>query len=266
MACCTSSEWGAPCLAAINTYYGRRDVPIGTYKGTGFLTGSKYNEQVARLFPNDLHSGNRAPDATALYRHVLSRQKDHSVVICATGPLNNLRRLLDSGPDSNSRLNGTDLVAKKVAYLSVMGGRFPEGKEWNFEQDPAAAARVAADWPTPILFSGFEIGSRIHTGARMLAETPEKNPVRTAFTLYVGAGKARESWDETAVLAAVRGPEAYWDVRWAGSVGVEAKDGSDRWVDQPNRGRAYLIERASPETVAKAIDDLMVQRPRYQNR
>src|SRR5579883_1622803 len=25
MCCCTSSEWGAPCLNAINTYYGRRD-------------------------------------------------------------------------------------------------------------------------------------------------------------------------------------------------------------------------------------------------
>jgi len=30
MVCCTSSEWGAPCLDAINTYYGRPDVPIGT--------------------------------------------------------------------------------------------------------------------------------------------------------------------------------------------------------------------------------------------
>src|SRR5207237_4193332 len=35
MGACTSSEWGAPCLDAINTYYGRPDIPIGTIKSEG---------------------------------------------------------------------------------------------------------------------------------------------------------------------------------------------------------------------------------------
>ena len=29
--CCTSSQWGAPCIDAINTYYGRGYLPVGTY-------------------------------------------------------------------------------------------------------------------------------------------------------------------------------------------------------------------------------------------
>src|SRR5947208_11427829 len=44
MFCSTSSEWGAPCLDALNTYYGRPDVPVGTNKAPGFLTDSPYNE------------------------------------------------------------------------------------------------------------------------------------------------------------------------------------------------------------------------------
>ena len=34
MWCNSSSPWGAPCLDAINTYYGRLDIPIGTWKGS----------------------------------------------------------------------------------------------------------------------------------------------------------------------------------------------------------------------------------------
>src|SRR5205814_10400141 len=124
-----------------------------------FRTRSAANGQIAKRFPNRLRSGKNAPDATRVYRQILSHQPERSVTLCATGPLTNLQRLLDSGPDDLSGLGGRDLVARKVALLSVMGGRYPEGKEWNFEEDPAAAARVVRDWPSPVLFSGFEIGA-----------------------------------------------------------------------------------------------------------
>jgi hypothetical protein len=262
MACCTSSPWGASCLDAINTYYGRPDIPIGTFKGPGFLIDSKYNRAVAERFPNDLKNG-AAPDATEVYRRVLARQKDGSVVVCAVGPLNNLARLLESGPDRFSRLSGRDLVAKKVRQLVIMGGRYPEGKEWNFEQDPRAAARVATEWPTPILASGFEIGASVKTGGRLAAETPSDNPVRLAFELYVGAGKDRESWDETGVLAAVRGPEPLWSLPpLSYQLFVDGKDGSNR-TSMMTEGRfSYLVARAPASQVKQVIDDLMVQPPK----
>ena len=40
MGCCTSNPWGAPCLDALNTYCGRSEIPVGTYKGE-YLLGSK---------------------------------------------------------------------------------------------------------------------------------------------------------------------------------------------------------------------------------
>jgi inosine-uridine nucleoside N-ribohydrolase len=264
MGCCTSSEWGAPCQDAINTYYGRPDIPLGTLKREGFLPQSEYNAQVARRFPHALRSGHDAPDAASLYRQVLSRQPDHSVVMCAVGPLPNLARLLDSGPDAASRLTGQELVARKVRLLSVMGGRYPRGNEWNFQQDPAAAARVTRDWPTPILFSGFEIGERIHTGRRLHRETPEDDPVRAAYALFPGVDKERESWDLTAVLAAVRGPERYWDVR-RGSVTVDPATGTDRWEETATGNRFYLVERDSPEAMQTVLDDLMVRPPQHRN-
>jgi inosine-uridine nucleoside N-ribohydrolase len=262
MNCCTSSEWGAPCLDAINTYYGRPDVPIGTFKGTGFLMDAKYNRALAEQFPNDLKNGQNAPDATEVYRQVLARQPDHSVTVCAVGPLNNLARLLESGPDKHSKRTGQDLVARKVARLVIMGGRYPEGKEWNFEQAPAAAAKVMAEWPSPILASGFEIGARVHTGKRLEAETPETNPVRKAFALYAGAGKGRESWDETALYAAVRSPETLWDVKSGGGITINTATSVNGWTATSNGKHAFLVERQPVAEVEKAIEDLMVQPPR----
>lgn len=261
MNCCTSSEWGAPCLDAINTYYGRPDIPIGTFKGEGFLNHSKYNRQIAEEFPNDLKSGKNAPDATEVYRRVLSRQKDRSVVVCAVGPLNNLARLLESKADRHSKLSGRDLVARKVRRLVVMGGRYPEGKEWNFEQAPAAAAQVLPDWPTPVLASGWEIGARVHTGARLQKETAESNPVRRAYALYVGPGKHRESWDQTALYAAIRNPETLWDLRTGGRIVVDGKSAANRWQPEPGAAHSFLVEREPVAAVQKAIEDLMVQPP-----
>lgn len=262
MACCTSNPWGAACLDAINTYYGRPDVPIGTFKGVGFLVESKYSRAVAERFPNDLKSGANAPDATEVYRRVLSQQKDGSVVICAVGPLNNVARLLDSRPDRFSNLSGRDLVAKKVKQLVVMGGRYPEGKEWNFEQDPKAVARIAESWPTPILASGFEIGAEVKTGARLQSETPVENPVRLAYERYIGAGKDRESWDQTALLAAVRGPGSLWTLSQPVQLQVNPADGSNRTQPGPNGRLRYLVKKAEVPEVKRAIEDLMVQAPR----
>src|SRR5207237_438516 len=91
---------------------------------------------------------------------------------------------------------------------------------------------------------------------------PADDPVRAAYALFPGPGKDRESWDETAVLAAVRGPEACWNVHATGSNSVNPRTGANRWLEQPARRQAYLVERDAPERVAKTIGDLMVAPPR----
>lgn len=264
--CCTSSEWGAPCCDAINTYYGRPGLPVGTHKGEGFLCESRYNEAVARSFPTVLPSGREAPDARDLYRRLLAAQPDRSVTVCAIGPVNNLRDLLHTGPDEHSPVAGAELVAAKVDCLVVMGGEFPSGEGWNFTQDGAAARDVCDHWPTPILFSGKEIGLGIMTGSRLYTETPPENPVRRAYELWTG-GTDRPSWDQTTVLAAVQGLRDYWTAQTKGYCHVH-EDGSNEWrsspeaASQPYRRHAYLVEKQPPADLARVIEDLMVTPPR----
>jgi len=259
---CTSSPWGAGCIDAINRYHGRPDIPVGTLKEPGFLVEEsyeKYNRYIANTYPNRFADGAGVPDAVALFRELLSKEADGSVVVIAIGPLPNLRNLLQSGPDRYSDLDGIELVRRKVSELVVMGGAFPSGSEWNFEMCPQSARYVTEFWPTPIMFSGFEIGHDIVTGERLFADAPEDNPVRKSYELYLGQPGGRHSWDLTAVLYGVRGPADYWDVQTGGNVEV-SDNGANRWVDTESGSHSYLTKKMEPKQIADLLDDLLVQR------
>ncbi len=258
-----NDDYGAPAIDAVNTYYGKPTIPVGTYKGDYVYKGKHndfYNSKLA-AFPNDLKSGKNAPDAVWLYRKILSAQPDKSVTIVAVGPQRLLADLLLSKADDNSSLDGVALVEKKVKQLCTMGAAFPEGEEWNIRICPEGARLVAEKWPTPIVYSGFEIGQPIMTGERLVSETPVSNPVRVAYETnpQVDAKKNRHSWDQTAVLFAVRGLRDYWTL---GSGDIRIDDnGKNTWTASGN-SRHYLIAKKPVAEMKKIIEDMMVAPPR----
>ncbi|HOA60812.1 MAG: nucleoside hydrolase [Verrucomicrobia bacterium] len=277
----SNNEWVGPCADAINTWYGRPDVPIGYQRGHRYgyrntkdsdrETPSQYAETVAKKFPHDLERSSDAPDAALLSRKLLAAQPDRSVTIVTVGFLTNLRNLLDSQPDESSPLDGEALVKQKVKQWVCMGGIFPSGRfpdgqgEYNFMYDTVASVRAVNDWPTPVVFSGFAIGAAIKVGAR-LVETPEANPVRMCYQLYNGL-KDREAWDLTAVLYAVRGASNYWTLSEPGFCLMHARvtHGYNEWIPTPQKQHRYLVEAMPPEQVGKLIEDLIVEPPRSAN-
>lgn len=270
------NEHVGPCLDAINTYYGRPDIPIGYQRGLrissakdpGEPIDSKYAEAVARAFPHRLAKSSDAPDAAALYRKVLAAQPDGSVVIVSVGFLSNLRDLLDTTADAASPLAGEDLVKRKVKRWVCMGGKFPDGRfpngdgEYNLKIDSLASMRAMNDWPTPVVFSGFEIGERVPTG-KGLARLPETSPVRAAYRHFNGL-QNRQSWDQTAVLYAVRGARDYWTESEPGLALMHAPGrlGYNEWIPTARKGHRYLIEKMPPADLARVIEDLMARAPR----
>ena len=259
-----NDDWGAAAIDAVNTYYGKPNIPIGTYKGDYVYKGKHndfYNSNLANNFPNDLKTGKNAPDAIALYRKILSEQPDGSVTICVVGPQRLLADLLVSPPDGISKLSGIELVKKKVSKLVSMGAEYPKGDEWNIKICPDGAQLVAKQWPTPIYYSGFEIGKAIMTGERLITETPVTNPVRVSFETnpMVDKNKNRHSWDETAVLFAVRGLKDYWTMK-SGTLQI-ADDGKNIWSSKGKK-HFYLIAKKPIEEMKKIIEDMMVAPPK----
>lgn len=262
----TGYRYGPAVIRAINAYYGRPTIPVGQTKSQfADDEANPYVKALAEKMAPD-HLNDRVPDAVTEYRKILSHQPSQSVTIVSIGFLTNLRALLESNGDSISPLGGRALVKSKVANLFVMGGGYPTRTkpEFNFSHlgiGPTTRALVE-NWPTDMVFSGFEIGVEILTG-HGLAETPSSNPVREAYRLFhKGKIKDRWSWDQATVLAAVRGPESFWKVQRRGRNVVRA-DGQNEWRDDEAIGHhAYLIRDKSPADVARTIDLLMRQSPK----
>lgn len=259
---CAENPWSILCADRINTYYDRGDIPLGQLKKPGVNRESLYARQVAEEFPGTLASSGDALDAVSQYRKLLASQPDKSVVVLTVGYLTNLRDLLASVPDQFSPLNGKDLVKQKVKSWVCMGGMFPSGREANIRWDTGASIEVVNQWPSEIIFAGWEIGNM--DTAHGIPGLPEDSPVRRAYESF---GRIpHKSWDQVATLYAVRGMEngqasGFWKLSAPGQMVIDAEDGSNTWTDDPSGGHRYLIQIIPDEKIASQVNALMMHVP-----
>lgn len=255
----------APVFDALNTYFKRPDIPIGVPHQTGLDIRDRqhWSDSLIANYPHSIQQNSDVPEAVAVYRKVLAAQPDNSVTIITVGFFTNLADLLRSKPDQHSKLSGEQLVRKKVARLVSMAGKFPGGKEFNVEKDAAASQYVFTQWPTPMLLSGFEIGEQIKVGVPLVNNAAITNsPVKDVFRISIPqdpADKAgRMSWDETAVLVAVKGHQPWYRLQ-QGTMTVAA-DGSNGWKNGAGK-HYYLVPVLPHKTVEALIENLMAHQP-----
>ena len=260
----------------INAYYGRPDIPVGCSKEIGKTgaekghvarygaTVKKYAKWVRHLNSND------APDASDVYRKILSAQPDKSVVICSVGFLTNMRRLVETD---------RDLIARKVKCWVAMACKYPFGKEYNSMTDWQSSKIALEKWPTPVVFTDFEYGKDCFAG-RAIAESGVKDsPVADVFAGNIpsreeirkdsarhlrgcnGMG-GRAAWDETAALIAVRGTDKYFNVE-RGTYRMVGEKGDNEWApDAENGPHLRVTEKLSKAEVGKIIDELICRGPK----
>ena len=73
----SGDPWSGPCLDALNTWFGRPDIPIGVIKAPTVTHESNYTREIASTYPQNLRRSEDTPDATKLYRQLLSKQPDN---------------------------------------------------------------------------------------------------------------------------------------------------------------------------------------------
>jgi inosine-uridine nucleoside N-ribohydrolase len=251
-----------PFVDAINTFYGRGEIPVGVRPEGGKKNGSRYLKLVEARdgdhlrYPHDLDN-DTAPEAKELIRKTLSAQPDGSVTLVQVGFFANLAGLLDAPEDR-------ELIRRKVRLLCIMGGSFQKIEnhshflEYNVMTEIPPAQKLARDWPTPIVWSGFEIGIALPYPAVSIERDFHWTPhhiVAEAYYLYQPPPHERPTWDLTAALYAVRPDRGYFDLSPPGRVTVEADgftrfdpaaDGRDRFLilrpDQQARTREALVQ------------------------
>ncbi len=257
-------ELVVPSIDVINTYFGRPDLPLGApATGPNMGSGQHWADSIVAKYPHKIKSTSEAEDAVTVYRRILNNQPDQSVTIVTVGFLTNLANLLESEPDALSNLSGEELIARKVKLLVSMAGRFPSGKEFNVYIDSTASKKVFEKWPGKVIFTGFEIGSKIFTGLRLINSGIQNSPVKDVFRISIPLSdedrNGRMSWDETAVLIAVYGTEGFFDTR-QGQIVVNG-DGSNTWKEDLAGRHSYVVEKKPVEEMALFIEERMMHQP-----
>ncbi|MFG0288731.1 MAG: nucleoside hydrolase [Rhodopirellula sp. JB044] len=273
-------ELAAPFADAINTFYGRGDIPIGVcHSGVtpheGRFNGlAEVRDQQEDRFAHDLRRGSDAPDAIEVLRRALADAKDNSVVIAQVGFSTNLANLLDAPADDISPFTGRELIERKVKMISVMAGAFTkirnaqgvlyEHKEYNVIKDLQSAQKLSKEWPTPILWSGYEIGIALRYPHQSIEQDygyVMHHPLSEAYVAYNPPPHDRPTWDLTCVLQLVRPDRDYFGLSPRGSVTV-AGDGVTRFEeDNSGRDRYLMLDETQSIRTLEALQVLASQPP-----
>jgi inosine-uridine nucleoside N-ribohydrolase len=257
----------APYIDALNTFYGRPDIPIGAVRDGVTPDLGKYLS-TAKNYPHDLKSGDDAPEAVALLRKTLAAQGDNSVTILQVGFFTNCARLLDSKADEHSPLDGMDLIKKKVKELVIMAGSFQTIQnethylEYNAKLDIPATKLLAEKWPGPVIWSGFEIGIAAYYPWASVENDfsyTEKHIVKEGYLAF--GDKNRPTWDLTTVLYAVFPERGYFGLSSVGRVRIGDDGKTDFYPDGNGQHRFLTMDVLQTERVREAFVQLVSAPP-----
>lgn len=249
-----NSTVGARYADALNTFYGRPDIPIGMEKGDApYFSDTANFVALASQWSHDLTDGD-IEEAYKLQRKVMARgiAEGRPVIIIQVGFSGNLSKLVDSGGDDISQRSGNELIRESVSVLSVMGGSISRNMvEFNIEKDVSSAQNLFAKWPGRMVVSPFELGYSIHypyssirsdlswTGRHILRESYEFRDLQwhhDASPYY-----DMRTWDLTAVMEAIEPSSGYF---YVSQPGVVSLDGSGRTYFNVGGGQHYVLDRS----------------------
>ncbi len=219
---------------------------------------AKRTEDGKPLYSHGIEKLTDTAEVRALIRNALAQQPDQSCIVILTGPATNLAQALD--------LPGTkDIIKSKVKLLAVAGGAYPSGApQFNIKADLAAAKKLFAEWPTPMVVAGEEVGAALLYPAASVekdfAWTPA-HPIADAYRAYQPMPFDALTTAMAAVLQAIRPQENYFKLSEPGVITV-LEDGRTKFAAAPEGKHRYLVlDAAQQERVLKTYVELASAKP-----
>ena len=210
------------------------------------------------MYVHGIHQLNDTAEVPALIRNAFSSQYDQNSIAILVGPATNFAQVLD--------LPGfKDLVSRKCRFLAMTGGAFPDGKpEFNIETDIPAARKLFAEWPTPIVISGSEIGEALPFPAASIEKDfawSPAHPVVDAYEAYKAMPYDAPSGDMSTVLYAIHSQDGYFKLSDPGTITV-LDDGRTKFTPSPQGKHRYLIvDPAQKEKIIKVYTEVASAKP-----
>ncbi|HEY4085906.1 MAG TPA: nucleoside hydrolase [Bryobacteraceae bacterium] len=242
-----------PYIRMVNRFYGRPDLPVGAATKS-LKDGAQDGYMSAALRAMHADTNATAEPAPVVLKRLLTNAKE-KVVIVQTGFSTNLAALLQSD---------AALVREKVAFVSIMAGNFADGApEYNVRIDADSAKSVFEHWPTPLVFSGFEIGRDLLFPAKSIEhdfDWANPNPVAESYRAYKKMPYDRPTWDLTAVLEAVR--PGYFGHSENGTVAVEPR-GVTKFTAGSGDRQYLRLDAARRAEILTALEILSSEPPAH---
>jgi hypothetical protein len=227
----------------------------------------KKTAEGAPAYPHGIHKLNDTADPAPLIRNAMTAQYDENCIVVLAGPATNLVRTMDVQ-------GALDVIKSKVKLLVLAAGSYPDGRaDFRVKADVAAARRLLAEWPTPIVAVGTEVGDGLpfpgSSIERDFAWAPA-HPIADAYRAFQTMPYDAPAPSMAAVLYAVR-PDGYFKLSAKGTIGV-IEDGRTRFTPAADGRHRYLeIDAAQKERVIQTYAELASakpvprQRPRFRN-
>ena len=214
----------ADIVDVLDTYYGHPDIPIGLETQGQEETHvwiPYHNLAYARttngepMFERTVGDNGTYMEGYKLYRKLLAGQPDRSVTIASIGLVTTLARLLLSGPDEYSPLNGQELVRRKVKSIYAMGGVFGDAVEpdYNFKQaiDFSMTFFELLPKEVDVVFSPGEVGDPLDYRPELVIadmDWTDHHPIKWAYQ-FLNCNTGQKMWDPQAVINAVEGDDFF---------------------------------------------------------
>jgi len=216
------------------------------------------------VYRNEVRSVIDTGDCCTLIRNYLEAQYDQNAFFVLSGPATNLAAAL-AFPGLK------ETIAAKVKCLVVAGGAFPSGaaeahgSEEHIRADIPAARKVFAEWPAPIVASGYEVGAALpFSGASIdneFAAAIPDNPIADAYRAYRPMPYDAPSWAMAASLYAAKPNEGYFKLSGPGTIRVH-DDGRTSFTASEKGRHQYLInDPAQKDRILRAYVELASAKP-----
>ncbi len=210
----------------------------------------RYTSSIRRLLDT--------PDNAVLIRNMLLAQHDGNARVVLAGPATGLARLL-------ALYGARPQVSSKVERLVVAAGAFPSGPaDPTVAADVASAKKLFAEWPTPIVAVGSEVGAALpYPGASIekdLSWSPS-HPVADAYRAAKPMPYDAPASALAAVLHAVHPAQDYFKLSEPGTISVQ-DDGRTRFTPSADGKHRYLIvDPAQKDRVLSTYCEMVSAKP-----
>ncbi len=210
------------------------------------------------LYAHGIEKLSDTGEVRAVLRNALLAQAEQSCVVVLTGAATNLIKLL-ALPGSK------EVIASKVRFLVIAGGAYPNGApQFNLKTDIAAAKKLFAEWPTPIVAVGEEVGAALLYPATSIEKDfawSPAHPIVDAYRAFKPMPYDAPTAAMAAVLYAVRSQGDDFKLSAPGMIQV-LEDGRTKFTPSPEgRHRYLLLDPAQRERILKTFVELASAKP-----